>query len=203
LELLGNYRLLRLLSDKAGFRKVYEGYQQDIPKIIKVIKQELANDSKAVSIFQQEINILEQLHYPGIPEAEGYFPYQTRAGLALHCMVIEKIEKIEGPNLEQWLKQQQNRLISERQALAWFKQLAEILGLVHNQQYVHRDIKPANIMIRLDGQLVLIDFGTFREITINYIANNGGMISISSSSSGYSPIEQMHGQAITQSDFLY
>ncbi|MEO3704834.1 serine/threonine protein kinase [Trichormus azollae] len=165
---------------------------------MKVIKQELANDSKAISLFQQEINILEQLHYPGIPEAERYFPYQTRAGLALHCMVIEKIE---GPNLEQWLKQQQNRLISERQALAWFKQLAEISGLVHNQQYVHRDIKPANIMIRLDGQLVLIDFGTSREITITYVANNGGMISILSS--GYSPIEQMHGQAIPQSDFLY
>jgi serine/threonine protein kinase len=112
-----------------------------------------------------------------------------------------KIEKIEGPNLEEWLKQQQNRLISERQALAWFKQLAEILGLFHNQQYVHRDIKPANIMIRLDGQLVLIDFGTFRGITITYVANNGGMIFISSS--GYSPIEQMHSQAIPQSDFLY
>ncbi len=110
------------------------------------------------------------------------------------------IEKIEGPNLEQWLKQQQNLPISEGQALAWFKQLAEILGLVHNQQYVHRDIKPANIMIRPDGQLVLIDFGTTRGITITYVANNGAMISISSS--GYSPREQMHGQAIPQSDFF-
>lgn len=197
LELLGHYRVLRLLSDKTGFSKVYEGYQQDIPKIIKILKQELANDSKAVSLFQQEINVLQQLHHPGIPQAEGYFPYQTRSGLTLHCMVMEKIE---GPNLEQWLKQQQNRPISEGQAIAWLKQLAEILGLVHNKQYLHRDIKPSNIMIRPDGQLVLIDFGTAREITKTYIANNGGMTSISSS--GYSPREQMHGQAIPQSDFF-
>ncbi len=38
LELLGRYRVLPLLNDKAGFSKVYERYQQDIPKIIKVIK---------------------------------------------------------------------------------------------------------------------------------------------------------------------
>ncbi|TAF02947.1 MAG: serine/threonine protein kinase [Nostocales cyanobacterium] len=197
LELLGRYRVLRLLSDKTGFSKVYEAYQQDIPKILKILKEELANDSKAVSLFQQEVNVLEQLHHPGIPQGEGYFPYQTRTGLTLHCMVMEKIE---GPNLEQWLKQQQNRPISEGQAIAWLKQLAEILLLVHNQQYLHRDIKPSNIMIRPDGQLVLIDFGTAREITKTYIANNGGMTSISSS--GYSPREQMNGQALPQSDFF-
>jgi eukaryotic-like serine/threonine-protein kinase len=197
LELIGRYRVLRLLSDKTGFSKVYEAYEQDSPKILKVLKEELANDPKAVSLFQQEVNVLEQLNHPGIPIAEGYFPYQTRNNLMLHCMVMEKIE---GPNLEQWLKQQQNRPISEAQAINWLKQLLEILDLVHHKQYLHRDIKPSNIMIRPDGQLVLIDFGTAREITRTYLANGGGMTAISSS--GYSPLEQMRGQAIPQSDFF-
>ncbi|TAE60115.1 MAG: serine/threonine protein kinase [Nostocales cyanobacterium] len=197
LELLGRYRVLRLLSDKTGFGKVYEAYQQDTPKILKVLKEELTNDSKAVSLFQQEVDVLAKLNHPGIPKTEGYFQYQTRLGLNLHCMIMEKIE---GPNLEQWLQQQQNRPISEGQAIAWLQQLAEILLLVHNQQYLHRDIKPSNIMIRPDGQLVLIDFGTAREVTQTYIANNGGMTSISSS--GYSPREQMNGQALPQSDFF-
>jgi hypothetical protein len=110
------------------------------------------------------------------------------------------MEKIEGPNLEQWLKQQQNRPISEVQAIAWLKQLLEIIALVHDQKYLHRDIKPSNIMIRPDGQLVLIDFGTAREITGTYLVNGGGITAISSS--GYSPLEQMRGQAIPQSDFF-
>jgi serine/threonine protein kinase len=110
------------------------------------------------------------------------------------------MEKIDGPNLEQWLKQQQNRPISEDQAIVWLKQLLEILTLVHSQNYLHRDIKPSNIMIRPDGQLVLIDFGTAREITHTYLVNGGGMTAISSS--GYSPPEQMQGQAIPQSDFF-
>ncbi|MFM6197540.1 MAG: protein kinase domain-containing protein, partial [Dolichospermum sp.] len=93
-----------------------------------------------------------------------------------------------------------NRPISEVQAIAWLKQLLEIIALVHNQKYLHRDIKPSNIMIRPDGQLVLIDFGTAREITKTYLVNGGGITAISSS--GYSPLEQMRGQAIPQSDFF-
>ncbi|MFM8007926.1 MAG: protein kinase domain-containing protein, partial [Dolichospermum sp.] len=89
---------------------------------------------------------------------------------------------------------------SEVQAIAWLKQLLEIIALVHNQKYLHRDIKPSNIMIRPDGQLVLIDFGTAREITKTYLVNGGGITAISSS--GYSPLEQMRGQAIPQSDFF-
>jgi serine/threonine protein kinase len=197
LELIGRYRVLRLLSDKTGFGKIYEAYQQDTPKILKVLKEELTNDSKALTLFQQEAKVLQQLNHPGIPQTEGYFPYQTRNNLILHCLVMEKIA---GPNLEQWLKQQQNRPISEAQAIVWLKQLLEILDLVHNQQYLHRDIKPSNIMIRPDGQLVLIDFGTAREITRTYLANSGGMTAISSS--GYSPPEQMRGQAIPSSDFF-
>ena len=162
LELIGRYRVLRLLSDKTGFGKIYEAYQQDSPKILKVLKEELTNDSKALALFQQEANVLQQLNHPGITQTEGYFPYQTRNNLILHCLVMEKIA---GPNLEQWLKQQQNRPISEVQAIAWLKQLLEIIALVHDQKYLHRDIKPSNIMIRPDGQLVLIDFGTAREIT--------------------------------------
>ncbi|WP_460204981.1 serine/threonine protein kinase [Scytonema sp. NUACC21] len=201
LELLGRYRVMRLLSDKTGFGKVYEAYEQDIPKILKVLKEELSGDAKAVELFQQEAAVLGQLQHPGIPNEDSYFQYQTRLGLRLHCIAMEKIE---GPNLEQWLKQQQNRPISQDQAIAWLKQLAEILILVHGKQYLHRDIKPSNIMIRPDGQLVLIDFGTAREVTRTYLAKlSGGAGGITAiMSSGYSAPEQLNGLAVPQSDFF-
>jgi serine/threonine protein kinase len=81
--------------------------------------------------------------------------------------------------------------------------LLEILALVHGKQYLHRDIKPSNIMIRPDGQLVLIDFGTAREVTRTYLAKissgGGGITAIMSS--GYSAPEQINAQAVAQSDF--
>jgi serine/threonine protein kinase len=201
LELLGRYRVLRLLSDKTGFGKVYDAYERDAPKILKVLKEDLSTDAKAVELFQQEAAVLGHLNHPGIPKVNGYFQYQTRNGLLLHCIVMEKIE---GPNLEQWLKQQQNRPISQEQAVNWLRQLLEILALVHAKQYLHRDIKPSNIMIRPDGQLVLIDFGTAREVTRTYLAKissgGGGITAIMSS--GYSAPEQINAQAVAQSDFF-
>ncbi|GAX40514.1 serine/threonine protein kinase [Tolypothrix sp. NIES-4075] len=201
LELLKRYRVLRLVSDKTGFGKVYEAYEQDTPKILKLLKEDLSTDAKAVELFQQEAAVLGHLNHPGIPKVDGYFQYQTRNGLLLHCIVMEKIE---GPNLEQWLRQQQNRPISQEQAINWLRQLLEILALVHAKQYLHRDIKPSNIMIRPDGQLVLIDFGTARELTRTYLAKvssgGGGITAIMSS--GYSAPEQINAQAVPQSDFF-
>ncbi|MBW4641452.1 MAG: serine/threonine protein kinase [Goleter apudmare HA4340-LM2] len=195
LELLERYRVVRLLSENTGFSRVYEVCEQDTPKILKVLKEDLSGDAKAVELFQQEATVLRQLNHPGIPKVDSYFQYQTRNGLVLHCIVIEKIA---GLNLQQWLQQQEYRPISQAQALAWLKQLAEILDLLHGQQYLHQDIKPSNIMVRLplvqdDGEnLVLIDFGTAEEI-----ARETTPIM----SAGYSAVEQMNGEAIPQSDF--
>ncbi|MEH2055185.1 MAG: serine/threonine-protein kinase [Nostoc sp.] len=204
LELLGRYRVACLLSEKTGFSKVYEAYEQDTPKILKILKENLSGDAKAVELFQQEVTVLGQLKHPGIPKEDSYFQYQTRNGLVLHCIAMEKIE---GYNLEEWLKQQ-NRPISQEQAIDWLRQLIEILDVVHGKKYLHRDIKPSNIMIRSPiengwGKLVLIDFGTASEITKTYqnqLSNGDKMTALMSS--GYSAAEQMNGQAAPQSDLF-
>ena len=191
---------MRLLSDKSGFGKIYTAEEQGISKILKVLKEYFNNEPKVVELFQQEAKVLAQFQHLGIPKVDGYFQYQTRNGLILHCIVMEKIE---GPNLEEWLQQQGNHPISERQAIAWLKQLAEILHLVHGKQYFHRDIKPPNIMLRPNGQLVLIDFGTAREATYTYLAKVGvGHRITAIVSAGYTPPEQQNFQAVPQSDFF-
>lgn len=198
--LLGDrYRVTQLLTDRSGFGKIFVAEEQGTPKILKVLKEHLNDNPKAIELFQQEANALTQLKHPGIPKVDGYFQYQTRNGLTLHCIVMEKIE---GVNLEDWLNQQGNHPISEQQAIAWLKQLAEILHLVHQQKYFHRDIKPANIMLK-NGQLVLIDFGTAREATYTYLAKLGSGNQVTAVvSAGYTPPEQMNSQAVPQSDFF-
>jgi WD40 repeat protein len=57
-------------------------------------------------------------------------------------------------------------------------------------------------MLRSTGQLVLIDFGTARELTYTYLAEVGGAGSVTKiSSAGYTPPEQEKGHAVPQSDF--
>ena len=202
LVLQGRYRVMRLLSDKSGFGKVYEAFEPSVPKILKILKDSYSNNEKAVDLFQQEAVVLSQLHHSGIPsiEPDGYFQYKPRqTGEVLHCIVMEKID---GPNLREWMRQQGNHPIGEKQARQWLHQLAEILHLVHQHNYFHRDIKPENIMLRSSGQVVLVDFGAAREMTYTYLAQlgkTGGITRISSA--GYTPPEQEKGQAVPQSDF--
>ena len=202
LLLQGRYQVMRLLSDTSGFGKVYEAYKEATPKILKVLKQKHNANLRVIELFQQEAAVLSQLNHPGIPKVEpdGYFQFFPRnCTQPVHCIIMEKID---GLDLKQWMKQQGNHPISEKQALNWLKQLAEILHLVHQKNYFHRDIKPANIMLRSTGQLVLIDFGTARELTYTYLAEVGGAGSVTKiSSAGYTPPEQEKGHAVPQSDF--
>lgn len=201
LVLQGRYRVMRLISSDSGFGRVYEAYERNIPKILKVLKEGYNANAKVVELFRREAQVLSQLNHPGVPrvETEGYFlHYSAGSTEPSHCLVMEKIE---GPNLKQWMVQQGNHPISEKQAMLWMTQLTDVLDLVHGHNYFHRDIKPENIMLRPSGQLVLVDFGAAREMTQTYMANLGDSGITTVSSAGYTPPEQEQGQAVPQSDF--
>ncbi|NES87041.1 MAG: protein kinase [Moorea sp. SIO2B7] len=203
--------MLKLLSDNSGFCTIYEAKdQQNKGKILKVLNQD---NPKAIEIFKEKAKVLASFNHSGIPSIDGYFTHSLKAQQVLHCLVMEKVE---GLNLQQWLEQKnKNKPISEELAQDWLRQIAEILKIVHDKNWLHRDIKPTNIMLRyplpssspfqkrrLKGNLVLIDFGTAREMTGTYLAKIAGDISMTSINSiGFTPKEQIDGKAIPQSDF--
>ena len=198
LLLEGRYRVIRELGS-GGFGKTYEvSSHEDSIKVLKVL---IKNHSKYIELFQREAQVLIQLNHPGIPKVEpdGYFtfsPYNSQE--PLHCLVMEKIE---GLDLYQYLTTK-GSVIKEKRAIQWLLQIAKILQEVHKQNFFHRDIKPSNIMLRSNGQLVLIDFGTAREITSTYMAKQNAGAVTGIISAGYTPFEQMYGQASPQSDFF-
>ncbi|CCH96461.1 serine/threonine-protein kinase [Microcystis aeruginosa] len=199
LLLNGKYRVSRLLSDTTGFGVVYEAFEGFTAKILKVLQEKCNNDPKAVELFKREYDVLLELsrqNVTGVPRADAYFQYSTREGKILHCLVMEKVE---GINLEQWLKQYDK--LSQKRALKWLREITLILDKIHQQNWLHRDIKPPNIMLRNSGELVLIDFGTAREETQTYHQKVKGQQVTGIISRGYTPNEQQHGQAVIQSDF--
>ena len=129
LELLRRYRVMSLLSEQTGVSKVYAADEQNTPKILKVLNQELSQDAQAVELFCQEASLLEHLNHPDIPQFIDYFQYQTRNGLILHCILMEEIDQ---PHLDAWL-QQQHRLISQVDAVDWLKQFIPA-NVVKNSQ---------------------------------------------------------------------
>lgn len=165
--------------DQRNDTRLYEVMDDEgKPGVLKVLTN---NSSKLVELFEREAEILRQLRHLGIPRFDALFTFVPSNGTELRCLVMEEIE---GQNLKQWLEN--NGVISEDVALNWFKQLVEILELVHRNKFLHQDIKPDNIMLRPDGQLVLIDFSYVPDIV----------------SLGYTPPEQAEGKAVPQSDFF-
>jgi len=197
LLLAGRYRVSRLLSGKGGFGRTYEVSQGSTTKVLKVL---INYQPKAIELFQQEARVLRQLNHPGIPQGDRYFTFTPRdSQQPLHCLVMEKIE---GLDLEEYQQQRQYRAIAQDLALEWLIQLTQILDEVHQHQFFHRDIKPSNIILKPDGQLVLIDFGTVREITPTYLGKKVAGQVTAIASFGYTPPEQLHYQAVPQSDFF-
>lgn len=50
-------------------------------------------------------------------------------------------------------------LMTVRDSIDVFVQIAAALIAIHRNRLCHRDLKPANVMLRADGSVVLIDFG--------------------------------------------
>lgn len=204
LDVKGRYRLIRSLINKPRpYSEVFEVEDLIDNRTRKVLKILFDTSNNAVTrLFEQEKQILHTLNHYGIPKFEDYFEFPiSTPKTKFRCLVMEKID---GENLEEWLKRN-GRISDESQALAWLKKLTTILLYLHERKLFHRDIKPSNIIHKPNdvihkpyGNLVLIDFGTAREYTETVI---NGQIVTYVYSHGYTAPEQRNSQAVPQSDF--
>ncbi len=194
----GRYRVIQQLG-QGGFGTTYEILDLNSqPWVLKVLTD---NHPKYVELFRQEAQVLGILDHPGIPkiDLDGYFLYFPEGREEpLHCLVMEKIE---GLNLSEYIKQRGDRPIKPKRVLRWLAELTLILEKVHQKNFFHRDIKPSNIMLRANGCLALIDFGTARELDKSYLQKKAAGEITGVVTQGYTPMEQMRGKAVLQSDF--
>ena len=200
---------------QGGFGKIFEVIDKSDRgkrKVLKVLNLSKFKDKKTkqtvLDLFKRETEVLQQLsrspnaHKLGIPkvESDGYFIHQKNERQETPCLVMEKIN---GVNLETWLKQWWNNPLSENRAITWLKQLIKILDELHDRNFFHRDIKPSNIMLKPNGKLVLIDFGAVKEYTASYLISIGeGEPGTQIISPGYTPNEQVEGLSELRSDFF-
>ncbi|MEA5505065.1 serine/threonine-protein kinase [Halotia wernerae UHCC 0503] len=195
--LRGHYRIVKVLSDEGGFGRTY--LSEDVDKLNEwcVVKQfapkvqETSAFKKAIELFKEEAQQLQHLgEHHQIPALLAYFEQDN------YLFLVQQF--IDGQNLLQEL--QQGKTYSESQILDLLRDLLPILKFIHDRGVIHRDIKPQNIIRRQsDGRLVLIDFGSAKQLTATVQTKLGTTIG----SHGYTPIEQMQdGKAYPASDLF-
>ncbi len=192
------YRAFKRLG-QGGFGATFLARDEDMPsKPWRVIKQLRPAENSpqlarlAEELFNREAEVLERLgEHSQIPKLYAHFQEGGKFYLVQ--------EFIEGITLAQ--EARRNGPFSEEQARQVMQEVLLILSYVHSHNTVHRDIKPANLIRRKeDGRLVLIDFGAVKQLGPGHEAQEEGT---AIRSLGFSPPEQVAGQAVGPASDLY
>lgn len=104
------------------------------------------------SRFQQEALALARLNHPNITHLYSFVPRQDT-----YWMVMEYVE---GKTLEDWLRLK--KTLSPQLACSIICQMLDGLEHAHRKGIIHRDLKPANVMISVEGEVKIMDFGIAR-----------------------------------------
>ncbi|MEM7472695.1 MAG: serine/threonine-protein kinase [Pseudomonadota bacterium] len=110
-----------------------------------------------MNAFLNEANILKTLpRQPGLVRVRGAFEKFNTA----YCLM----EYIEGDPVDRMLPRivKHHGHVPEALIEDFVRSITAALAAVHHKRLIHRDVKPANVMIRRNGQPVLIDFGAAR-----------------------------------------
>ena len=101
--------------------------------------------------------------------------------------VYYAMEYIDGGSLDK--KIEQNHKLSEKQCIELTKQIGSAVSFMHDNMMLHLDLKPSNIMLKQNGDAVLIDFGLSKQYTEN--GEPETLTKVGGGTPGYAPLEQI------------
>ncbi|KAJ8683630.1 hypothetical protein QAD02_019422 [Eretmocerus hayati] len=138
---------------KGKFGNVYLAREKSSKFIVamKVLFKEQIIQADIEHQVRREIEIQSHLRHPNILRMYGYFHDESRVYL-----ILEYAPKGE---LFKELNAQPHKRFDEIRAATYISQLADALRYCHARKVIHRDIKPENLLLGVNGELKMADFG--------------------------------------------
>ena len=130
---------------------------------------------KGLERFIEEARTLGQFKHPNIVRVRNVFEANNTAYMVMDYELGESLQDILN----------RRKIMDEADINTVIFPILDGMKQVHAHGFIHRDIKPANIFIRVDGEPVLLDFGSARQSLENARTTMTGVFS-----KGYAPIEQ-------------
>lgn len=182
----GKYKVLSKVG-QGGMSVVYMAINEKANKTwaIKEVRKDGVLDFEAVKQgLVAETDILKKLSHPNLPSIIDVID------TADSFIII--MDYIQGNSLSSALSEYGAQ--PQEYVIEWAKQLCDVLGYLHSREpaIIYRDMKPANIMLKPDGNVTLIDFGTAREFKEKNLADTTCLGTV-----GYAAPEQFGGMGQT------
>lgn len=182
----GKYKILNKVG-QGGMSVVYLAMNEKANKqwAIKEVRKDGVKDFEVVKqSLVAETDMLKRLSHPNLPSIIDVIEDEERFLIVMDYIQGNSLEKA----LEEYGAQPQEKVIQ------WARQMCDVLGYLHTRvpPIIYRDVKPANIMLKPDGQITLIDFGTAREFKEKNLADTTCLGTI-----GYAAPEQFGGMGQT------
>ncbi|MEE9185117.1 MAG: protein kinase [Acidimicrobiia bacterium] len=174
---------------EGGFGIVYRARQEGVERevAVKAVRPEFANNPDFIRRFDTEAQLVARLEHPFIVPLYDYWREPNGAFLVMRWLRGGSLASVLSD--EPWGVDATLRLL---------RQVGDALAVAHRSDVIHRDIKPANILLDVDGNAYLSDFGIAADIATSMQID---ALDESSYWPAYASPEQLrHGPATRQGD---
>lgn len=184
----GKYKILSEIGH-GGMSVVYMAINEKANKTwaVKEVRKDGKMDFNTVRQgLLAEIDTLKKLKHPNLPSIVDVIEDDNS--------FIIVMDYIEGRSLDKIIEESGAQ--SEESVVEWAKQLCDVFGYLHSRTpaIIYRDLKPANVMLKPDGKIMVIDFGTAKNYEID-LGETTGIGTI-----GYAAPEQYIGSGLGRTD---
>lgn len=184
-QYIGGCRVLRLLG-RGNSSEVYLGEHPGITQPVAVKLLHAWTGEREVQRFLTQAAMLNKLDHPHIIHIYDF-------GLTDDDIPYLVVSYAPYGTLRQ--RYPRGTRLSLAEVIAYIQQSADALQYVHEHQLVHRDVKPQNMLLGMNNEIILNDFGTTTisySLVPNAVDFEGTVL--------YAAPEQLEGRSIRASD---
>src|SRR5437870_371438 len=143
------YHLDKLIGE-GGFANVYLATDLELGRqvAIKVLEANWVKDKELLTRFRNEARAIATLDHPNILQIYDFGVVKSTPYIVLRHLRENKLAD----------RMKQGPFTLDEIGF-YLDQIGSALDYAHERGIVHRDVKPSNLLMRPNGQLVLMDFG--------------------------------------------
>jgi hypothetical protein len=192
---LGEFEIRGVIGE-GGFGVVYLAFDESLQRTVAIkeympamlasrgedngvtvrAKQHQETFAKGLRSFINEARLLAQFDHPALIKVYRFWEQNNTGYMAMRYYQGKTLKRIVNDTPS---------FVTETSLRAILKQILKALETLYRENILHRDISPDNIMIQDNGQAVLLDFGSARQIISDMTQALTVVLK-----PGYAPVEQ-------------